>query len=145
MLGKLASYLRMCGYDAVYTLDCDIIDDEAVRQYADETKRRLLTRDEQLAARTPDAILLEARDIEAQLAELAAEGFDLELPDEPARCGVCNAPLNRVASDEPTPEYAPDTAEMAVWRCPDCGQHFWQGSHWDDVSERLSVVNGGSG
>jgi uncharacterized protein with PIN domain len=140
MLGKLATYLRMCGYDASYTLDRSVEADDATRALASEEGRRLLTRDRSLAARTPDAVLLESRDVTEQLRELAAAGFVLELPDEPARCGNCNAVLERVGTEEPTPDYAPDPPETAVWRCPDCGQHFWKGSHWDEVSETLAAV-----
>ena len=49
MLGKLASYLRMCGYDAVYALDEGLEADDAVQRRAAADARRLLTRDEALA------------------------------------------------------------------------------------------------
>ncbi len=140
MLGKLATYLRMCGYDAAYALDEGIEDDDEVLALAASDGRTVLTRDRELAARASDAVLLASREVEDQLGELADAGFDLSLPSEPVRCGVCNAPLARVGSEEPTPDYAPDPAEAAVWRCEDCGQHFWRGSHWDDVAATLADV-----
>jgi uncharacterized protein with PIN domain len=140
MLGKLATYLRMCGYDAAYTLDDGIEDDDVILARLRETDRTLVTRNTGLADRAPDAILIESRDVEAQLRELAAVGLDLSLPAEPTRCGVCNGPVERVGHDEPTPAYAPDPADTEVWRCLDCGQHFWQGSHWDDVAATLSEL-----
>jgi len=36
MCGKLARYLRMCGYDAAYTLDRGLEDDEAILAVAAE-------------------------------------------------------------------------------------------------------------
>ena len=105
MLGKLATYLRMCGYDTAYALDRDA---EAVVALVETEGRRLVTRDEGLARRVPDAVLLTERDVSDQLRELAAAGFDLELSAEPAHCGTCNAPVERVDRTEPTPEYAPD-------------------------------------
>jgi len=143
MLGTLSRYLRMCGYDAAYPLaegDGDRTPDDELLALARAEGRRVLTRDRQLAARAADALLLTARDVEAQLAELDAAGFELRLPDEPVRCGTCNARLDAVAPDEPTPEYAPDPATTPVWRCPACGQHFWKGSHWADVRETLSEI-----
>ena len=137
MLGKLARYLRMAGYDAAYALDRDLEDDDAMLSVAAEEDRRIVTRDAALAARAKDAVLLAAREIDGQLAELRAAGFDLAL-SEPARCGRCNGVLDPVEEDETTPEYAPDPTERAVWRCRECGQYFWRGSHWDDVEERLS-------
>ncbi len=88
-----------------------------------------------------DRLLLEARNLEAQLQELGDAGFDLALAAEPVRCGVCNATLDRVEPTEPTPEYTPEPVDTDVWRCPACGQYFWQGSHWDDVAETLAGID----
>ncbi|MFC6904180.1 Mut7-C RNAse domain-containing protein [Halalkalicoccus tibetensis] len=136
MLGKLATYLRMCGYDAAYALDRGVEADEALRTLAGEEGRLLLTRDTDLADRTADAVLLEARDVGTQLAELRDVGFELAL-DEPTRCSACNGELRELGNDEATPPSAPSTDERRVWRCRECGQPFWRGSHWDDVGARL--------
>lgn len=138
MLGTLASYLRMCGYDAAYTPDRGIEEDAAIRSLAAAEARRLITRDRSLAASTPGAVLLTERETTAQLRELRDAGVKLVLDEHPSRCGVCNGPVERVAEAEDRPEYAP--AEGPVWRCLDCGQHYWKGSHWDDVAETLSSL-----
>lgn len=159
MLGKLATYLRLCGYDAAYVesdagagdigqegyedidVDGEPGDREtAIRQWAVEESRTLVTRDRSLGTTTPGAILLSSRDVDAQLAELAQAGFALRLPDSPARCATCNAALESVGAEEPTPDYAPDAATTDVWRCPACGQFYWRGSHWDDVADTLAGV-----
>jgi hypothetical protein len=141
MLGRLATYLRMCGYDTAYALDRDAEADEDLLALAHTEARRLVTRDESLAAAAPDAVLLTERDIEGQLRELAAAGFDLELTEEPTHCGTCNGRLEVVDRTEPTPDYAPDPGDERVWRCRDCGQHFWKGSHWDDVAATLAELS----
>lgn len=135
MLGKLATYLRMCGYDTAYALDRDAEADERVLDIVADEHRLLLTRDRQLATRTDDSVLLTEREVVDQLRELQAAGFTLELDEEPAYCGRCNGRVDAVDDGEGRPEYAPD--DGPVWRCRDCGQHFWKGSHWDDVRERL--------
>lgn len=137
MLGKLATYLRMCGYDTAYALDRGIEDDDAIRRLAADEDRALLTRDEQLAARTEDSILLTEREIEDQLRELRDAGVDLSLPEEPRRCSACNGGVEHAALDE-APEHAPGDAE--TYRCRGCGQWFWRGSHWDDVRETLAAL-----
>ncbi|MEF8773983.1 MAG: Mut7-C RNAse domain-containing protein [Halobacteriales archaeon] len=137
MLGRLATYLRMCGYDAAYALDRGVEDDDRLLAWAREEDRRLVTRDVTLARRSDDALLVESKDIDDQLRRLREARFDLTL-DEPERCAACNGPLERVPDGDPTPEYAPNSADRPVWRCRDCGQHFWRGSHWDDVRERLA-------
>lgn len=142
MLGKLVTYLRMCGYDAAYALDRGIEDDDRILDLSGEEGRTLLTRDQQLAERTPDALLLTDRAVTDQLQELANAGIELSIADPPVRCGSCNGLLERVShagrqgagehvDDEQTPEHVPD--DEAVWRCRDCGQWFWRGSHWEDV------------
>ncbi len=137
MLGNLATHLRMFGYDAAYALDRGVEDDDRLRDIADAEERTLLTRDEQLAARTTDALLLAERDVTEQLRELAAEGVELSLADPPTRCGACNGRLQRAPHDE-APEHVPE--DPAVFRCRDCGQWFWRGSHWEDVAERVASL-----
>jgi len=140
MCGRLATYLRMCGYDAAYALDRDAESDEAVLSWAREEDRTVVTRDERLAAAAPAAICLTSRDVRDQLAELRDAGLDLTLPDEPTRCSRCNGDLVRIPGDESVPEYVPDEPPGPVWRCVDCGQYYWRGSHWDDVRETLAAV-----
>jgi uncharacterized protein with PIN domain len=155
MLGKLATYLRMCGYDAAYALDREarsasnasgeersddprgIAADDRLLDLARSEDRLVVTRDGELARRA-DGLLLETTAVTDQLGELAASGFDLEL-SEPSRCSNCNGELVEVVEGgSPTPEYAPDPNEMQIWQCPNCGQHFWKGSHWESVEETLA-------
>jgi len=138
MLGKLATYLRMCGYDAAYAGNRDAETDDAAVALAETEGRVLVTRDRELAARADPAVLLSSRDVVEQLRELVDAGFELALTDTPEFCSACNGRLERVDRTEPTPDYAPATYEATVWRCRECGQHFWKGSHWDDVRETLA-------
>ncbi|WP_293032359.1 Mut7-C RNAse domain-containing protein [Natronococcus sp.] len=140
MCGGLPAYLRMCGHDTAYAGDRGIEADDALLALAEDEGRTLITRDVQLASRAEESILLESRDVEAQLAELAAAGLELTLEEEPRFCGRCNGSLEVVESGLSTPEYAPDPAETAVWICADCGQFFWRGSHWKRVERTLEGV-----
>ena len=142
MLGKLARYLRMCGYDAAYALDREVEADEELSAWARAEGRVIVTRDRQLAARAPGSVRIDAREVTEQLRELDANGFDISLAERPARCGRCNGPVDAVDGGASTPDYAPDPAETACYRCRECGQVFWKGSHWDDVRARLSAVTG---
>lgn len=147
MLGKLATYLRMFGYDAAYALDRGIERDEELLCLASKEERLLLTRDRQLAARAArssecgaavGSVLLSERRVTEQLRELRETGVELSLADSPTRCGNCNGRLLSPTTDTPRPEYVPD--DERVWRCQDCGQWFWKGSHWDDVADRLEDI-----
>ncbi len=137
MLGKLAVYLRLCGFDAAYAGDRGVEDDDRLRRLAREEGRILLSRDAELVARTADAIRLTELDVAGQLAELRAAGVELTVADRPSRCGRCNAPVEPVPDGASRPDYAPAPGEFDCWRCTACGQHFWKGSHWDRMRELL--------
>ena len=138
MLGKLVTYLRMCGYDTRYTQEAGIEADDVIRQRAASTGRTLVTRDRELAARTDGAILLASRDIEDQLAELHDHGIGIELPTHPERCSVCNGPVDEIDPDQ-RPEHAPDSVSH-IWQCRECDQYFWKGSHWERVRETIATI-----
>ncbi|MFC4543472.1 DUF5615 family PIN-like protein [Halosolutus amylolyticus] len=145
MCGGIVSYLRMCGYDTVYAGDHGLEDDDEVLALAREADRTLITRDVDLAARTDESILLESREVEAQLTELVDAGLDLSLTSDPEFCGRCNGPLEPVPATDSTPEYAPDPGSTDIWRCTACGQYFWRGSHWDRVAQTLARIENGDG
>lgn len=140
MCGRLARYLRMCGHDAAYALDRDVESDAAVARLARAEDRTLVTRDEALATRVEDAILLTGREVADQLRELRDRGVDVSIADEPAYCGQCNGTLRIVPPEVRLPDYVPDGFDGDVYRCERCGQFFWRGSHWDDVREMLASL-----
>lgn len=140
MLGKLAVYLRAAGYDAAYAGERDIEADDRLLAVAAEEGRTLLTRDVRLADRADDAVLLTERDPIEQLRELHEMGAEIAPEETPTRCGRCNGRLDAVADGESTPEYAPPTADIDCFRCRDCGQVFWKGSHWKRMKETLRAL-----
>lgn len=141
MCGRLARYLRFCGYDAAYALDRDVESDDRILSIAREEDRTLITRDVELAERAEDAILVSARDVTDQLEELAKAGVEITMAETPRRCGRCNGRLHRCSTDEQL-EHVPD--DRPIWRCRDCGHRFWRGSHWNRVAEQLESVGDGS-
>jgi uncharacterized protein with PIN domain len=143
MLGTLASYLRMCGYDTAYALDRGVEADGDVLALARAEGRTLLTRDVRLAGRAERSVLLTEREPTEQLRELAAAGVGLTLQERPSRCGRCNGSLEPVSADAGTPDYAPEPSETPQWRCTECGQVFWKGSHWSRVRETLAGLDAG--
>ena len=138
MLGKLTTYLRLCGYDTRYANEEELDADRAIRKRAETTGRTLLTRDQTLAAQTEGAICLTATAIENQLTELHEQGVPIDLPTTPKRCSLCNGSVTQIDSSQ-HPNHAPDTEER-IWQCTDCDQHFWKGSHWERVQETITAV-----
>jgi uncharacterized protein with PIN domain len=136
MLGRLARWLRLMGYDAAYLPDTDDI--EVVRQARAEA-RVILTRDRGLARRSGiRAILIDSQCLEEQITEVRQH---LGLPSEPitARCGVCNTPLCDLAhhaAQGRVPPYIWRT-QAAFTECTHCRRVYWHGTHWDAIQHRL--------
>ena len=135
MLGKLVTYMRMAGYDVLYAPDEGAVKDDEVASLASRKCRKLITRDVELGEST-GGLLVESKQVEEQLRELADEGLSFEL-DEPSRCSVCNGTLTE--TDAEKSDDVPDDIERA-WRCDDCGKVYWKGSHWDDVRETFDSL-----
>ena len=141
MLGSLARWLRLCGYDTLY-LGTEPEDAELAR-LADREDRWLLTRDCELAALGPRTQMVRATDLEGQLAEvLDRHGLPPPADLEAARCGECNGALEPVTREqvaEVVPPYVLATAER-FRRCAGCGRVYWPGTHGDEIHARLARV-----
>ena len=138
MLGSLARWLRMLGYDTVYRKD--LTDDELARLASTE-KRWILTRDRDLA-KVPEAILVESDELESQL-RLVNEACKLSFDEELIRCSVCNGELKEIPKEDAKgriPEGAFASTDR-FWMCQDCGKIFWRGSHWQGIQERFRKLN----
>jgi len=137
MLGTLAKWLRILGYDTLY--DPALDDDQLVR-IARAEKRVLLTRDLQLAERRGVHVLLVADErLEDQIRQVLS---DLKLvPDQSfSRCPVCNGALDvvdREAVRAHVPAYVAQT-HRAFRRCADCERIYWRGTHWQRMEQNLA-------
>src|SRR5512136_1517512 len=89
MLGSLARWLRMIGYDTVYDKN---MDDPELVKFARAGNRYLLTRDKELA-KEPGSFLVEKDDLDAQLEATAAK-FALHFAEDRIRCSTCNGELH---------------------------------------------------
>lgn len=139
MLGRLARWLRLMGYDAAYLVDTP---DIVVVRVARAEGRLVLTRDRGLAARRAiNAVLIRSQALDEQIEQVVAE---VGLPPEPVtpRCAVCNVPLVPVepsaVRDRVPPYVARTQSEFSV--CEQCRRVYWPGSHWRHIREKLDGV-----
>ena len=143
MLGRLARWLRILGYDTLYL--SPVNDHELVR-LARAEGRVLLTRDTGLARRRGvKTLLVASQHLEEQLAQVLG---DLTLEPSPAfsRCMVCNAllqPLAREDARQRVPRYVYRTHEEFLL-CPGCDRVYWRGSHWEHMRELLARLGDSS-
>jgi uncharacterized protein with PIN domain len=141
MLGRLARWLRLMGYDAAYWRDGSDLD--LIRQACAE-QRLIVTRDRQLAGRRGIlAVLVASESLNEQIAEMRAvlASRAPAAPEPFTRCPECNGELHDLSHED-----ARDLVPPYVWhtqhlfrRCPDCGRVYWRGTHWPGMSSRLET------
>ncbi len=141
MLGKLARWLRMLGHDVTYDVK---LDDSKLLELAKTENRVLLTKDLELYQRAVvrgiDAYFVEGKSEAERLAELAKRyRITLEIEMDKSHCPVCNTQLKATPKEELSDELKENTFTYydKFWKCPNCGQVYWQGAHWKQISNTL--------
>jgi len=141
MLGKLARWLRMLGHDVTYTIQ---LNDNDLLELAKKENRVLLTKDLELYkranAKNLDALYLEGKSESERLAEVAKRySLTLEIDMEKSHCPVCNTKLKATPKEQLSGEIEKNTFTYydKFWKCPNCGQVYWQGAHWNQISKTL--------
>ncbi len=130
MLGRLARWLRILGYDTAYLQH--IPDEDLVRRALAE-QRTILTRDRSLESEwwVTGIHCVAAEEPLAQLAEVTVK-FGLDPRARLfTRCSRCNHLLVAVDRSEAARHVPTRTLETAerFQRCPGCGRFYWEGSH----------------
>ncbi len=141
MLGRLARWLRLAGFDTLYGAQAT---DQELAATCRGEGRWLLTRDRRLAsAAGPRVVLLRGVQVEEQLAEVCTR-LSLAARQQRwlSRCPRCNAPLREAAREAVAVRVPPYVAAhaQAFWECTDCGQVYWPGTHVPRIQARLATV-----
>ena len=141
-VGKLAKWLRIMGYDALFFTGED---DGRMVKVALAQNRVILTKDTQIMRRRLitsgrlKAILIEGDDPKAQLQQIA-EVLNLDYQFKPfSVCLECNENLVEKDKDEVrdlVPPYVFKTQNLYM-ECPSCHRIYWRGTHWQAMSREL--------
>ncbi|MDD5559268.1 Mut7-C RNAse domain-containing protein [Candidatus Methylomirabilis sp.] len=139
MLGRLAKWLRLLGYDTLYWRG----DDARLVRLVLAENRLLLTRDTHLPPRLPAHLtcFIESDHYDAQLAQVVAR-FGLPPRIIGRLCLRCNLPLEAVDKTEvraEIPVFVWQTQERFA-RCPGCLRIYWEGTHYARMVETLDRV-----
>jgi uncharacterized protein with PIN domain len=136
MLGTLAKWLRLLGFDTTFPEECD--DDELLATAIAEG-RIILTRDRELATRTGsqelECLLLKSMELEKQLDEVLT-ALDLKIENPLTRCALCNEELDSIEKAIARK----DLPEAILFKhddlchCNGCRKLYWEGSHWENMS-----------
>jgi len=144
-LGRLARYLRMLGFDTLWSNDAD---DEKLAHISQQQTRTLLTRDQGLLKRkdVTRGYWVRSTAPREQLREVL-ERFDLYRAAAPfTRCMACNGVLRPAILDEVKERLPPRTARYyhEFWQCEGCARVYWEGSHVRRMETLLLEVLGSS-
>lgn len=138
MLGKLAKWLRILGYDTLYYR---VIEDRALIQIALRTDRILLTRDEEVFQKFEggNKLLIQSDFVMDQLKQVIEEK-KLEIKNHLfIRCVLCNTELIQIDKgdvQDRVPEFVFKTQQYFSF-CNRCKKIYWRGTHRTKMIERL--------
>ena len=137
MLGKLAKWLRLLGYDVLYQRSYG--EEELTRLLAEG--RRVLSRRMEAQARHPGVLLLRSDHVGEQLMELKNLGcLKLDRSRFFTRCLLCNVSLTQAdpeTAKSTLPEYVFHENPSRILFCPECRRFFWPGSHRSRMLKQL--------
>jgi len=145
-LGKLASYLRMMGFDTLYQNNSS---DPDLAETAGRDNRILLSCDRQLLMRNrvTYGYFVRSRNPRQQLDEIN-QRYNLAAQQRPfTRCMACNGELHTVTRDQVEAELMPGTLKHydRFSRCLGCGKVYWKGSHYEKMKTLVDNINSNSG
>ncbi|MCE4607799.1 MAG: Mut7-C RNAse domain-containing protein [Caldisphaeraceae archaeon] len=138
MLGKLTKWLRLLGYDVLYSAEYS---DSQIIDIAKRQNRVILTSDRGLYYRAKKigvgvALLALSKPVE-MLATLYSKGLiELEVDPNRSRCPHCNGKLIRVEDKSMVKSRVPPGAlktYKVFYICASCNQVYWEGSHWKNI------------
>lgn len=147
MLGKLARYLRILGYDVAYPAPCS---DALLIAQARRENRVLLTRDRGIMGALasysghPEVVEIRSPSVLQQIDQMVSEGW-IDRARSP-RCPLCNQALKEMPYWEArhlTPPFTHAT-QLSFLHCGPCNLILWEGSHWDLFRHRLGRLLGGA-
>lgn len=145
-VGKLARWLRMMGYNAIFFKGGD---DSAMVARALKEGRVILTRDTRIVKRRLvssgrlKVVLFETDNPQQQICQLMA-ALELNSRFRPfTLCLECNRPLverDRERLKDRLPPYVYKTQRQYM-ECPDCRRIYWRGTHWQAMNRKLDELS----
>jgi uncharacterized protein len=140
-LGKLASYLRLLGFDVLYST---VYNDDELMSISLNEQRTLLSKDKRLIQypSLTHAYLVRANQPREQAVEVI-ERFDLYFLIHPfTRCLACNTLLHRVEKEDVAGRLPPKVREAfnEFFLCTYCDRVYWKGAHYEGMKAWVEQV-----
>lgn len=143
MLGRLAKWLRILGYDVIYYRS---IDDDELIQKANIEARILITRDLEIASsdKANYCILIvpdNYREQLKQLFRLLSLRVDRQMVF--SRCLICNEHLKKTEKETVKGKVPPFVFESTeeFMLCSKCDKIYWRGTHSERIEKVISELS----
>lgn len=143
MLGRLAKWLRILGFDTLYF---KTISDPELLRISLQEHRILITKDRHLPGRymLPTYVIIKNDNYLLQLKQVLQE---LHITSEQfnifSRCLICNniiEPIKKELINDKVPPYV-YKIHTTFYKCVSCDKIFWEGTHRENTVKKLEETD----
>jgi uncharacterized protein with PIN domain len=139
MLGRLARWLRLFGFDTLYIPG---IEDADLLKIAKREDRVILTRDTRISKKDiPGCLLVQSENVFEQVPQVIRD-LGLDIP-EASRCPRCNGELVKVYDKEEIRDTIPEHVYHTYGRfqrCCRCDNIYWEGTQYRWFMKRMEQM-----
>jgi len=139
MLGTLAKWLRLFGFDVFYSND-RLSDDELIK-IAVKEKMTIISRDKELIKRSEKqnltTIFIKTIVLDEQLVKVASIS-PIEEKKILTRCNLCNTIIENIDKSDVEGSVPIKVFENndEFWYCKKCKKYYWRGTHYDKIIKK---------
>lgn len=143
MLGTLAKWLRILGFDTYYANS--EISDEELLEIAKRENRTIISRDKDFVIsgkkQNVDAIEITDIDLDEQLKQVLKH-VKIDKKFILSRCTICNSKIKNIKKNEVQGKVPKRVYEKNdnFWFCSKCKKYYWAGSHYDKINEKIKEL-----
>jgi uncharacterized protein with PIN domain len=144
MLGKLARWLRLAGFDTLYLKPASYSDLICAAKKDGRTivsRHTGLFKVREITGGEIKGLLLRDDDIDAQIKQVLTD-LDIRISPVIRRCPEDNRQLDETVKEQArpfVPRYVYQT-QQTFDRCAVCNRFYWRGTHYRSISLRLAGV-----
>jgi len=144
MLGTLAKWLRICGFDTYYAKRH--MKDKELIEIAKKENRVLVTRDKELVYNCKRELVksmkIETKDLDEQIKDVL-KNADIDKKLVLTRCSICNNQLEKILKKdvrEKVPEKVFENNNEFLY-CKRCDKIYWKGTHYEKMLDKIDELN----
>ena len=143
MLGTLAKWLRILGFDTFYA-NAEMSDEDLLN-IAKGENRTIFTRDKELIIRgkkkNQNFMAIETTDLDLQLNQVLKH-VNIDEKSILSRCTLCNTVLDTVEKNKAQGKIPSKVFENneKFWFCSKCNKFYWMGSHYNEMINKIDKI-----